>query len=184
MHTFVTYFNGTLGILTIAANILSLALLAAVISPKVRASTFAGFFRKRAYMVALAASLVATLGSLIYSDVIGYEPCKLCWFQRIFMYPQAIIFALALWKRDAMAAIYGMTLSAVGAAIALFHYIGQIGWNPLGLDCLAVGYSASCAKNFVMIYGYVTIPFMALSAFALILLTLILSRLKQGDTNS
>ena len=29
----------------------------------------------------------ATLGSLFYSEIAGFEPCKLCWFQRIFMYP-------------------------------------------------------------------------------------------------
>ena len=127
-------------------------------------------------------SFLATFTSLIYSDVIGYEPCKLCWFQRIFMYSQVILFGVAIFRRDTGIKIYGIVLSSIGAIVALFHYIGQIGWNPLNLECLAIGYSASCAKNFVLSLGYVTIPMMAFSAFVLIALLLLISMKKTAET--
>lgn len=88
------------------------------------------------------------------------------------MYPQVILFGIAAFRNATHIKIYGIVLSSIGAVIALFHYVGQIGWNPFGLQCLALGYSASCAKNFVLQFGYITIPMMALSAFVLILVTL------------
>src|SRR3989344_4546628 len=85
-------------------------------------------------------ALAATLGSLIYYDVLGYEPCKLCWFQRIFMYPQVLLLALAI----------------PGALVAGYHYLLQLGVAP-SLPCAAVGYSVSCSERFVLQFGYITI---------------------------
>ena len=107
-------------------------------------------------------------GSLIYSDVIGYEPCKLCWFQRIFMYPQVFLLALALWKKDKNIIDYTALLSIFGAIIAGYHYLLQLGIAP-DLSCGAVGYSVSCAQRFVMNFGYITLPLMAFTAFLMIL---------------
>ena len=168
-------------VLTVIANILSVGLIIALVVPKFRENVFSRFFSDNGMLVALVVAFLATAGSLIYSDVIGYEPCKLCWFQRIFMYPQVIILGMALVRKDMGVKIYSLVLSVIGAAIALFHYVGQLGWNPFGLECLAVGYSASCSKNFVLSLGYVTIPMMALSAFILMALTLTLS-LKRTNT--
>ncbi|MBI5134198.1 MAG: disulfide bond formation protein B [Candidatus Taylorbacteria bacterium] len=175
MQTFASFLNLSLGALVVVANLLSLGILLCLASPRARESRFARFFSKNSLLVAFVASLAATLGSLAYSDIIGYEPCKLCWFQRIFMYPQVLIFGIALWRKEPFVRLYGLVLSILGALVALFHYLGQVGVNPLGLDCLAVGYSASCAKNFVLTFGYVTIPMMALSAFVLMSLALTLS---------
>lgn len=175
MQSFASYLNFSLGALTIVANVLSLVLVIALVWPKARQSALAAFFSKHAILAALVASLVALIGSLAYSDILGYEPCKLCWFQRIFMYPQVLIFAIAAWRKDAAIKLYGLILSVLGGLVALFHYLGQRGLNPFELDCLAVGYSVSCAKNFVLTFGYVTIPMMALSAFVLISLVLWLS---------
>ena len=175
MHPLAPYANIFLGALTILANIASLFLIFAFAAPKLKVNKLTLFFKEKSLFVAFVVSLIATFGSLVYSDVIGYEPCKLCWFQRIFMYPGVLLYGIALWKKDYGIRIYGAWLSVIGAFIALFHYVGQLGWNPLGLECLAIGQSASCSKNFVMIFGYITIPMMALSAFILIALTLFYS---------
>lgn len=175
MSPLATYSNLLWGALTIVANLVSIVLIAAHLSPRLRATPFVRFFSGRAVLVAFVVPLLATLGSLIYSDIIGYEPCKLCWLQRIFMYPLVVIFGLALWGKDLAPRVAGVVLAGIGGLIALFHYVGQLGWNPLALDCLAVGYSSSCAQNFVLTFGYVTIPVMALSAFILIGLSLSLS---------
>ena len=68
-------------------------------------------------------SLTATLGSLFYSDILLYTPCKLCWFQRIFMYPQPILFFIAMkLKRNSSIIWNSLILSLIGTAIATFHY--------------------------------------------------------------
>ncbi len=129
-------------------------------------------FGKHALWLGFVVSLVATLGSLYYSDVLGYEPCKLCWYQRIFMYPQPFLFGLALWRGEPTRIWpYSAFLSLVGGAIALFHYYIQTSPNPLvTLPCSALGYSASCTETFAVQLGYITIPMMALTAFALVLI--------------
>ena len=117
------------------------------------------------YLVAM----IATLGSLFYSEVAGYEPCKLCWYQRILMYPQAILYMVALAKNDMKVGVYGVALSVVGGAIALYHYLQQIGVITASV-CGLVGFSVSCSQRFSTSYGYITIPMMALIAFLLIIL--------------
>ena len=123
---------------------------------------------KGAFLVAL----IATLGSLFYSEVAHFTPCTLCWYQRIFMYPQAVLFGLALWKKDRGIAVYGLVLSVIGALLALYHYLLQLGVAP-ELPCAAIGYSAACSQRFVMTFGYITIPLMALTAFLLIMVSMI-----------
>jgi disulfide bond formation protein DsbB len=181
MAEFTSIVNILWAVLTVVANILSVVLIVSILSPKFRTNRVAVFFERKALLIAFAVSFLATLGSLIYSDIIGYDPCKLCWFQRIFMYPQVILFGIAAYKNNLDMKIYGLVLSIIGGAIALFHYIGQLGFNPFGLECLAIGYSASCAKNFVLQFGYVTIPMMALSAFVLIILTLCIKTSPQSS---
>lgn len=138
------------------------------------------FFRERtavrqwlarhALLLMFVVVLIATLGSLFYSEIAGYEPCKLCWLQRIFMYPQVIVLGLALWKKDPGIVDYVIALSAIGAVIAASHYYLQVSGVSI-LPCSAVGYSAACAQRFVLQFGYITIPMMALTAFLLVFFT-------------
>lgn len=137
------------------------------------------FVKKNATLIAFIVATFATLGSLYYSEIMGYEPCKLCWIQRIFMYPQVILLGLALIKKETIVSTYNsIVLSILGGLVAGYHYLLQIGAVP-NLPCSAVGYSVSCSQRFVLEFGYLTIPMMALTAFAVILLTLITSRLNR-----
>jgi disulfide bond formation protein DsbB len=181
MGTLASSMNMLWASLVILVQIFSVVLIIALFSKSVRRIPVVAFFKERSILIAFIVSLLATVGSLIYSDVIGYEPCKLCWFQRIFMYPQVLIMLIALIRKDAGARLYGFWFSIIGAAIALFHYVGQLGWNPFNLECLAIGYSSSCAKNFVLELGYITIPMMAFAAFVLIALTFALSFRKEDQ---
>jgi len=124
--------------------------------------------------LSLVVALVATLGSLFYSEIVNYTPCLLCWYQRIFMYPQVILFSIALFLKDKGIAIYALSLSMLGGMLALFHYYIQLSNTKL-TSCSTVGYSVSCSDNFIMQFGYITIPMMALSAFILISLLMIVS---------
>lgn len=142
---------------------------------------FITFFSKNYLKLALTVALTATLGSLFYSEIAGFTPCKLCWFERILMYPQTILFAIALWKKDAKIWIYSLTLSLIGAVISFYHYLMQIGFVPEG-SCDAVGKSVSCSKIFTMTFGYITIPLMAGTAFVLLILMAV--AVKKGTTKN
>ena len=142
-----------------------------------------GHISRNAIVLAFIVALVATLGSLFYSEIIGYEPCTLCWFQRIFMYPQVILLGMLLWKKRGAGIVDGnIILSIIGTAIALYHYLLQTGLTP-GLPCSVTGYSVSCSERFVMSFGYITIPLMTLTAFVLITLLLGISKIQEkSDT--
>src|SRR3989338_6881780 len=90
------------------------------------------------------------------------------------MYPQAVLFAIAARLKDEAIKWYAGSLSLIGAVIALYHYYLQLGGNPL-IPCSTVGYSVDCAKSFILEFGFVSIPFMALTAFLLITLLMLFS---------
>ncbi len=138
-------------------------------------SKFLKFFSTNYLKLALTVALAATLGSLFYSEIAGFTPCKLCWFERIFMYPQTILLGIALWKKDAKIWMYSLALSVIGAVISFYHYLLQIGVVPAG-SCDAVGKSVSCSKVFTMTFGYITIPLMAGTGFVLLILLAIAAK--------
>lgn len=174
----IDFVNQSLAILTLGSQILALTvILSALISKTVRKDALK-FFKKYAFNLALIVAVASMLGSLFYSDIAHYNPCKLCWYQRIFMYPLVLLFSLALYKKDKNIVDYGLAMAIIGFLIALYHYLMQLGLVP-ALSCAAVGYSASCAKEFVMQFGYITIPMMALTAFGLIILLLGITKLKK-----
>lgn len=126
-------------------------------------------------LFSLIISLAATLGSLFYSDIAGYDPCKLCWYQRIFMYPQPFLLWLAMRKKDLKILRYTVILSIFGALLSGYHYLLQLNFVP-NLPCSAVGYSISCSQRFVMQFGYITIPLMAFTAFALLIILALMKK--------
>jgi hypothetical protein len=127
---------------------------------------------QRAWIFVFIISLTATAGSLFFSEIAKFVPCELCWFQRIFMYPQAAISLLALITRDAKAAKYIIALSSIGAAFSLYHYHLQL-FPPVVTEC---SLDADCAERFVFAYGYITFAFMALTAFVLNIALMILKK--------
>lgn len=178
--TLTSFVNNTFSILTMIALAISTVLVVSLFYKPLRQMPFVSFFSRRSLLVGFVISLLATIGSLTYSDVIGYAPCVLCWFQRIFMYPQIILMGIAVRLGDRLMHIYGLVLSIIGGTLALWHYLGQLGFGSL--PCSAVGYSVSCAERFVMQYGFITIPMMALSAFLLMSLSYGLSIIASRDS--
>jgi len=124
---------------------------------------------------ALAIALSGTIVSLVYSEVIGFAPCELCWIQRIFLYPQVVILGLALWKKTKDASVYCLALSGIGAIVAAYHFYGQ-SFNPNALLQCGVNAGASCAVLYFVEFGYVTIPLMSLTAFLMIIVSLCLAK--------
>ena len=169
-----TLVNQILSILTVAGQ--AVVLLILILYFFDAKNSILAFFSKNSIKFSFIVALVAMLGSLFFSEIAGYEPCMLCWFQRIFMYPQVFLLGLALWKKEKIVAKRNsIMLSVIGAVIASYHYLLQIGIAP-ELPCSATGYSVACSQRFIMSFGYITIPMMALTAFLLILVFLLSNR--------
>lgn len=119
--------------------------------------------------VALAIAWIAMVGSLYFSEVLAYKPCRLCWYQRIFMYPLAAIIAVGLLKRDRDLRWYALPLTLVGLGISGYHVLLQkTSWF---YDGCRVGAEVPCSFAYINWLGFITIPVLAFTAFLLILLT-------------
>lgn len=117
-------------------------------------------------------ALIATLGSLYFSEFVGYIPCDLCWTQRIFMYPLVIIYGTAIIKKDINIALPGLILSGIGMLIAIYHYgIQKLpALNDAGGFCGDV----PCNLQYINYFGFITIPFLSAVAFIVIFISHIL----------
>jgi disulfide bond formation protein DsbB len=123
---------------------------------------------------------VATAGSLYFSEVADYVPCRLCWFQRICMYPLAGILLVAALRKDRDVRWYALPLAVAGLGVSTYHYV--IEWRPsLGEGACAVG--PSCTDIWFRELGFVTLAFMALAGFAVILALLFVTPRPVTDGN-
>lgn len=110
--------------------------------------------------------LGSIVGSLMYSNILNYNPCVLCWYQRIVIYPQIIFLLTAIIKKDRGVVYYLIPLSIIGFCISLYQWLSNFTGKSF-LPCTANG--GECSRIYVMDYGYITIPFMALSVFTYLL---------------
>lgn len=114
-------------------------------------------------------SLVATLGSLYFSEIKGYIPCELCWYQRILMYPIVIISTIAYIQKNARIALTTAVFAIIGGSMSLYHYgIQKVSF--LQENAPACG-QVSCTGAYINWLGFITIPFLALTAFIIIAIT-------------
>lgn len=150
----------------LASNVLAIALLLALVFRHSVGKDLVHWAGKNSVTLGFMLSLIAIGGSLFYSNVVGFEPCLLCWWQRIAIYPLLPIFAVALWKKDRGAWSYALPLSLMGFTLSLYHSYVQWGGEPL-IPCQA---TASCSKLYVYEFGYITIPTMVLSLAVLYIL--------------
>ncbi|WP_214827890.1 disulfide oxidoreductase [Exiguobacterium algae] len=111
-------------------------------------------------------ALTATLGSLYFSEIRGFVPCELCWIQRIFMYPLSIILGIAVFTDDRTVKKYVLPLTIIGGFISLYHYLVQK--VPGFADIKPCVQGVPCSAQYINWLGFVTIPFLALTAFTLI----------------
>ena len=173
--TIVTLFDQILTLLTIIGQIIIAAVIISIIIFRKRKNPLLNMISKNGTISALVVAIIATAGSLFYSEVAGYTPCTLCWYQRILMYPQVILLSVAFLTKDKKISNYILPISVLGAIIAAYHYLLQVGVAP-AVVCSAVGYSDSCSQTFVLNYGYITIPMMSLTAFSMIIAYMLVQR--------
>jgi disulfide bond formation protein DsbB len=117
---------------------------------------------------AFVVSAVATGGSLFFSEIAGFVPCELCWYQRICMYPLSIITLLAAIRGDFRIARYLLPLPIVGACVSVYHLLVENGLVGQSTACL-VSAPGGCATKWINEFGYITIPTLALTGFVLLI---------------
>ncbi len=116
-------------------------------------------------VLAAVVAAVCTSGSLYLSEVAHFPPCRLCWFQRIGMYPLVALLGLAAWRRDQGIRLYGIVLAVLGGLVSCWHLLVERFPTLEGTTCDPLN---PCSIIWVEHLGYLTIPAMALSGFALI----------------
>jgi disulfide bond formation protein DsbB len=113
---------------------------------------------------------VATLGSLFFSEIMGFPPCVLCWYQRIFMYPLVVIFLIGLFPLDKKVIQYALPLAVIGWCFAVYHYLLYLGYIPEDLQPCSQG--VSCSDTNLELLGFITIPMLSILSYTAIVVLL------------
>lgn len=122
-------------------------------------------------------ALVATIGSLFFSEVMQLPPCVLCWYQRIAMYPLVLIIGIGIILRDSRMKSYALPLCLIGLGISIYHNLLYYGIIPESITPCTQG--ISCTSRQIEWLGFITIPLMALTAFVSIALCLLFYKPKE-----
>ena len=145
-----------------------LCALAALVSPNARAAvtSWARAVAPQSVVFAWIVATVTTLGSLYYSEHAGFVPCELCWYQRIVMYPLVIVLGVAALRRDRAIWITTLVFVAIGAPLSLYHWlVERVPAFEESSSCSAI---TPCSAPWFEKLGFVTLAWMAMSAFLLI----------------
>lgn len=141
------------------------------------------FLEKNALYLALAQAIVAMLGSLYFSEIAGYPPCYLCWFQRIFIYPTVLLLIVGILRRDGKVWQYILPLVSIGWLFSLYHNLLYYHILPWWDKPCKQG--VSCTTKYIEWFGFVTIPLLALTAFSVIIgLMFLYRRYTNQNTNN
>lgn len=125
-----------------------------------------------AMFVAWLVALASSLGAVFIGEIMGQAPCELCWFQRAFMFPLAIMLGIAAYRSDRTVLPYAFALALAGWVIALYHFSLYLGVVPEAIQ--PCGSGPSCSDGQMTLFGSLPIPLLSLGAFTAVLLFLIL----------
>lgn len=173
MTEFVFVINKLLSVATVVAQLFVIFLGFSIFLKWPKENAIIHFVRKNALLLAFLVALSGMLGSLFYSEIAHFEPCSLCWWGRIFLYPQVLILGVAAWKKRKDIEDFILPLSGLGVLVSAYHTYLQYGGSSI-LPCSASG--VSCAQRFVFEFGYLTLPLMGFTSFVLIFLIILIDR--------
>lgn len=122
--------------------------------------------------IAWSQALLATFGSLFFSEVLRFPPCVLCWYQRMFMYPIALILPIGMMGNDKKVYRYVLPLAGAGALIAAYHNLLYFNVLPESVGPCTAG--ISCTTQYIALFGFLTIPLLSLLAFLVIIASMVL----------
>lgn len=166
MLDFVEIINKLLSLGTIFIQIVILVILFNLIFFRSRENKFLSLVKKYTFILGFLVALGSFALSLFYSEIVGYPPCELCWIQRIFLYPQLILFGMELYKKDKSIVDFSLVFAFIGSIVSIYHIYVENG-GQLGLSCAsingAVSNEISCSIRYIYEFGYITMPIMALT---------------------
>jgi disulfide bond formation protein DsbB len=128
--------------------------------------TWLRWLRKHGILLGALVALGAMLGSLYYSEIVGFPVCKLCWLQRIAIYPLALILGLAWWRDDREIWRYAVPIAGFGVFFAIWHYLLQKTGSEL-FSCGTDPSAVSCGIQYINEFGYITFPLMGITTLVL-----------------
>ena len=174
--------NKILALGTIFLQVVILLIALNLLFFKKRSNPFLLFVKKYTFVLGFLSALGAVSFSLFYSNVVGYPACELCWIQRIFIYPQLILFGMELYKRDRSIIDFSIVFAILGAITSIYHIYVEAG-GTAGLACADPSNGGvSCAVRYIYEFGYVTMPIMCLTISVFIITILLnykfISRMK------
>jgi disulfide bond formation protein DsbB len=138
------------------------------------------FIHRYSILLSWIVALIALSGSLFFSEIMLFEPCKLCWIQRICMYPLVLILGIASYRNDRSIIPYALPLSLIGGCFSAYHYMEER--IPFLAKVLPCRVGIPCNIPYFEWWGFITIPFMALVAFILITIILWMGKSKEQAT--
>ena len=168
----VHFLNIFLGAGAIALQIVAvISLIVLFFGPK--KNNFFEYIEKHFLAIGLLISLSASLFAIVYSEIVNFAPCYLCWYQRVFMFPLVFIFAVAFWDKDKKVIKYVLPLLSAGFLVSVYQNFGYYFGETNGAPCDSSG--VSCYKRLVSEFGgYISIPMLALTTFfSLLVLALV-----------
>lgn len=123
-------------------------------------------------LLAWLAAILATAGSLFFSEWMGFIPCELCWYQRILMYPLVIFLGIAFYQNDRSIYRYVLPISLIGLFVSGYHYALQKLPSMQAFSVCTSG--VPCSGQYINWLGFITIPFLALIAFTIITVAMLI----------
>ncbi len=177
MPAYVEIINKLLSLGTIFLQVVILSILIGLIFFRKRENPYLLFFKKYTFILGFLSGLGAFILSIFYSEIIGFPVCELCWIQRIFLYPQLILFGMELYKRDKSMVDFSLVFATIGSLMSIYHVYVENGGTS-GLSCatgtsLSGANQASCAVRYIYEFGYITMPIMALTLSLFIIIILV-----------
>lgn len=119
-------------------------------------------------------AMTALFGSLFFSEVMGLKPCVLCWYQRIFIYPLAVLFLIGMFPLDRSVVRYTLPLAVIGLGFGIYHYLLYSGYIPESLQPCSE--DLSCAEISLELMGFITIPMLSILSYSAIITLLLIYR--------
>lgn len=130
------------------------------------------FLKNNVLYLAWTISFLSVAGSLYFSNVLGFPPCVLCWYQRICMYPLILILGVGIVKKDKNVFMYAWPLASIGWLISLYHNLLYYRIIPESLAPCVNG--ISCTTKFIQYWGFITVPLLSFAGFTVIIISLII----------
>ncbi|MBK5215476.1 MAG: disulfide bond formation protein B [Candidatus Pacebacteria bacterium] len=166
MEEYIDLINKSLSIGTILLQLIIILLISNLIFDRSRNNKTLLFFKKYTFHLGFLVALGAVAISLFYSEIVGYPPCELCWIQRIFLYPQLVLFGMELYKKERSIIDFSLAFASLGSIVSLYHIYVENG-GTLGLACATLNpensNEISCAVRYIYEFGFVSMPVMALT---------------------